>query len=77
MIDDFFLSSKDWIYFTIKKLNLHQRFKLFKYLNRRKVQSEEILESSYRLLKKYRFLRDFEEDKKEVFDLRKQGKTLT
>ena len=75
--DIFFLRNKDWIFFTIKKLKLHQRYILVKAKNRRIVYNEEILENSRRLLRKYAFLRDSEEDKQFIAELHKQGKTLT
>ena len=62
--DVFLLGNKDWIFFTIKKLKLHQRYILIKAKNRKRVDNEEILENSRRLLRKYAFLRDSEEDKK-------------
>ena len=74
--DVFLLGNKDWIFFTIKKLKLHQRYILIKSKNRR-IENEEILENSRRLLRKYAFLRDSEEDKKEISELHRQGKTLT
>ena len=75
--DTILLGNKDWIFFTVKKLKLHQRYILIKSKNRRIVENEEILENSRRLLKKYPFLRNAEEDYKEIVELHKQGKTLT
>ena len=75
--DTFLLRNKDWIFFTIKRLKLHQRYILIKSTNRRRIKNEEILANSRRLLKKYPFLRDSEEDYKEIVELHKQGKNLT
>ena len=75
--DTILLGNKDWIFFTVKKLKLHQRYILIKSKNRRRVENEEILENSRRLLRKYATLRNAEEDYKEIVELHKQGKTLT
>ena len=75
--DVFLLGNKDWIFFTIKKLKLHQRYKLVKSRNWNRVEKEEIMEHSSRLLKKHVFLRNSKEDKEEIAELHRQGKMLT
>ena len=73
--DVFLLRNKGWIFFTIKKLKLHQRYIVIKSKNRR-VENEEIMERFSSLLRKYEFLRNIKDDKKEVFELHRQGNTL-
>ena len=48
--DIFLLGNKDLIFLTIKKLKLYQRYKLVKSRNRTKLEKEEIMEKSRRLL---------------------------
>ena len=75
--DIFLLGNRDLIFLTIKKLKLYQRYKIVKSRNRIELEKEEIMENSRRLLSQHEFLRNSKEDKKEIAELHRQGKTLT